>query len=132
VTKQEDSFKLEDEIEIESQMQVESKYFINVNCDASTDTLAQNGVDSLNPENANINVNQTYSVNLNDEDSSLFQRDDTGRVIGRLREGDRFQFTGYTHTVSANNATDDILYAEAKTSDGKTFWIARAYAKQVV
>ena len=59
----------------------------------------------------------------------MLQRDDNGRVIGRLSEGERFKFTGSTDLVSANNGSDDILYAEAQTSDGKTFWVARAYAK---
>ncbi|MBI95870.1 hypothetical protein CL656_01870 [bacterium] len=119
----------ENSAEEQSIMTPNSYNFINVNCDISDATLSENGVESLNPSDTNINTDISYSVNLNDEDSSLLKRDDTGRVIGRLSEGDRFQFTGSTDLVSANNGSDDILYAEAKTSDGKTFWVARAYAK---
>ena len=115
--------------EINDRMDVNPLHFLNVNCDVSENTLSENGVESLNPSDSNINTNISYSVNLNDEDSSLLQRDDNGRVIGRLSEGERFKFTGSTDLVSANNGSDDILYAEAKTSDGKTFWVARAYAK---
>ncbi|MBT5347122.1 hypothetical protein HOL52_04585, partial [bacterium] len=118
-----------EEVEIENQMEVNSRYFTNVNCEVSETTLSENGVDSLNPSDSNINTNISYSVNLNDEDSSLLKRDETGRVVGSLKENESFKFTGSTDLVSANNGSDDILYAEAKTSDGNTFWVARAYAK---
>ena len=122
---------IEDSVEGSSVMAPKSYYFTNVNCDVSDTTLNENGVESLNPSNSNINTNISYSVNLNDEDSSLLKRDDNGRVIGRLSEGDRFTFTGATDDVSVNNGTEKVLYAEAKTSDGNTFWVARAYSKPV-
>ena len=116
-------------LDVDILMSPDSKYFTNVICDANESTLSENSVDSLNPDNPRINTNISYSVNLNNSDSHLLQRDINGQVIGKMTQGQTFKFTGVYDTVVVNNNSEQVLYAEAKTSNGNTFWIARAYAR---